>query len=143
MYDIVRFESDQNYNYEKVKDKILRCKNVEQARQQWNRKALVMLEDYSFDEGLMKEIAEKKKLCFLLDLSRIIKSYGVRRAIELTKMRNFLRFCNKFGAFYAFATFEEKKENARSEREVLNIAKLFEINDGQAKFAVKMLQHYL
>ena len=143
MYDIVKFESENFYQYEKVKDKILRCRNIEEARKNWNKKQLVMLEDYSFDEGPMKEIGVKKQLCFIIDLSRIIKSYGVKRGIELTKIRNFLRLCNKFGIFYTFSTFEEKKENVRSERELINIALLFDINEGHARFGLKMLDHYL
>ena len=143
MYDIVKFESKHLCVYNKIEESIIRCKDIKEARNHWNKEKLVLLDDYSFDSGLMSEIGAKAKLCFLIDLSRIIKTSGIIRAIGLTKIRNFLRFCNKFGIFYTFATFEERAEDIRSEEEIINIGLLFDINRGQAKFAVKMLEQYL
>ena len=143
MYDIVKYETDKLHSYEKTKNKIIRCKDIKEAREHWNKKQLVLLEDYSFDEGLMKQIALKKKICVIIDLSRVISSYGVKRAIELTRLRNFLRLSNKFGLFYTFVTFEKEEKHQRSREEMISIASLFGNNQGQTEFALEMLKHYV
>jgi len=91
----------------------------------------------------VKIIAEKKQICFLIDLGKIIKSRGVSRAIAISKLRNFLALCNRYGAFYTFATFAENENQIRTAEELVHIAMLFDINKGQARFALKMLNHYL
>lgn len=128
---------------EESKSKIMKFADVAEAANSKNKKLLAVLEDYKFDDGAIKLIGEKKKLCFLIDLSRIIEGYGIRRSIEISKLRSFLKLCNKHGAFYTFATFAEKKEEIRSPQELMHIAQLFDINKGQAKFALKMLGEYL
>jgi RNase P/RNase MRP subunit p30 len=150
MFDLIKCKADAEahgfskfYSFEDVKEKIESFKDVVAASQRKNRKILAMLEDYKFDDGAIKLIAEKKKLCFLIDLSRIIKSYRVKRAIEISKLRSFLRLCNKHGAFYAFASFSEKEKEIRSPQELLHISMLFDINKGQAKFALRMIGEYL
>jgi RNase P/RNase MRP subunit p30 len=126
-----------------VKGKIESFKDVGGASERRNKKVLVLLDDYKFDVGAIKLIGEKKKMCFLIDLSRIIKSYRVKRAIEISKLRSFLRLCNKYGALYAFATFSDKEEEIRTPEELMHIAMLFDINKGQAKFALRMLGEYI
>ncbi|HSB46991.1 MAG TPA: hypothetical protein VLD37_03185 [Candidatus Bilamarchaeum sp.] len=150
MFDIVRCEADAKkhgfdkfYFFDSIKPKLLECDDVVAAEQHKNRKALVMLRDFAFDEGAIKLIAEKKGLCFLIDLGRLMRSRGLGRAIAMSKIRTFLSLCNKFGALYAFASFAEKEADIRSPEELQHIALLFDINRGQAKFALKMLQHYL
>jgi len=154
MFDIIRCGTETGidpkkhgfekfYTYEQVKNRIATFPEVIAASQKRNVKTLLMLDDWKFDEGAIKLIAEKKKMCFLIDLSRIIKSYGIRRAVEISKLRNFLRLCNRFGAFYAFASFSEKEEDIRSPEELMHIAMLFDINKGQAKFGLMMLREYL
>jgi len=154
MFDIIRFKTEAGidpkkhgfekfYSYEQVKGRIITFPEVIAASQNRNAKTLAMLEDWKFDEGAIKLIAEKKKMCFLIDLSRIIKSYGIGRAVGISKLRNFLRLCNRFGAVYAFASFSEKEEEIRSSDELEHIAMLFDINKGQAKFALQMLKEYL
>jgi RNase P/RNase MRP subunit p30 len=150
MFDIVKCEADPKkfgfanfYFFDSVKPKLVECENVTAAEQHKNRKVLVMLKDFAFDEGAMKVIAEKKNVCFLIDLGRLMRSRGVARAIAISKIRTFLSLCNKFGALYAFASFSEKESELRTAEELANIALLFDINRGQAKFALKMIQHYL
>ncbi len=107
-----------------------------------NQKTLVRLKDYAFDEGAIKIIAEKKNSCFLIDVSQIIRSEGIRRAILISKLRSFLQFCNRYGAYYAFASFARNEDEIRNAEELQHIAMLLGINKGQARFALKMLQHY-
>lgn len=150
MFDLIKCKADPKkhgftrfYFFDEVKGKIASFPNVTAAVQSRNRKTLAMLDDYKFDDGAIKLIAEKKKMCFLIDLSRIVKSYRVKRAIEISKLRSFLRLCNKHGAFYAFASFSESVEEIRSPEELMHIAMLFDINKGQARFALRMLGEYL
>jgi RNase P/RNase MRP subunit p30 len=150
MFDIIRCEADPSkhgfsgfYQSDKAKGKITRARDLKAAVNHRNRKTLVLLEDYGFDEGAVKLIAEKKKACFLIDLGDLIRSRGVSRAILMSKLRTFLRLCNKHGAFYTFATFAEKESHMRSPDEFMHIAMLMGINKGQARFALKMLKHYL
>ena len=151
MYDIVKCEADpKKFGFEKfffldsARPKIIECENVMAAAENYkNRKVLVMLRDFAFDEGSMKLIAEKKQACFLIDIGRLIRSRGIGRAIAISKIRTFLSLCNRFGALYAFASFSEKESDVRSAGELENISLLFDINRGQAKFALRMIGQYL
>ncbi|MDD5172316.1 MAG: hypothetical protein PHF60_04755 [Candidatus ainarchaeum sp.] len=150
MFDIIKCPADPSkygferfYPFNEAKGKIIEVENVVAAANHKNRKILVSLRDYAFDEGALKIIAEKKNVCFLIDLGRIMRTRGVPRAIMLSKLRTFLRLCVKFGAFYTFATFAEKESQIRSPEELENIIMLFDLNRGQAKFALKMLRNYL
>lgn len=150
MFDIISCDAEPKkhgfegfYPSSDAKSKIIKAENLEAALKHKNQPVLVVLNDYAFDEGAIKVIAEKKKLCFLIDLSVLIRSYGVRRAILMSKLRTFLSLCNRFGAFYAFASFADKEEAIRSPEEIMAISSLLGVNRGQAKFALKMLSHYL
>ncbi len=148
MYDIVRCDADPSeFGFEKFfkyeKGKIIEAQNLQAAVQFKNKKSLIMLKDYAFDEGAIKVIAEKKKLCFLIDLGRLIRSSGIPRAIAMSKLRTFLRLCIKHGAFYSFASFANSPSKIRTPSELSHIAMLFNLNPGQAEFALKMLPHYL
>lgn len=148
MFDIIDCEADPKaYGFERFfhRDRagILQAKDLQGAALHKNRKSLVMLADYAFDEGAIKLIADKKRLCFVIDIGEIIRTRGVPRAILMSKLRTFLRLCNKHGAFYTFATFSKEKGRIRTPRELIHIAWLLGLNKGQAVFALDMLQHYL
>jgi len=148
MYDIVRCDADPSeFGFEKFfkheNGKITEVENLQAAVQFKNKKSLILLKDYAFDEGAIKVIAEKKKLCFLIDLGRLIRSSGIPRAIAMSKLRTFLRLCVKHGAFYSFASFANSPSKIRTPSELSHIAMLFDLNHGQAEFALKMLPHYL
>lgn len=150
MYDIIRCEADPSkhgfgrfYSYDTIKGKIIQASDIREAVKHKNRNALIMLKDYAFDEGAIKIIGEKKKLCFLIDIGRLIRMRGVPRAIAISKLRNFLSMCVRFGAYYSFASFAEREDEIRSPGELENIILLFGLNRGQARFALKMLKHYL
>jgi RNase P/RNase MRP subunit p30 len=150
MFDIIRcaaepsrFGFERFFSLTDAKGKIIEADNVVAAAEQRNRKSLVILKDYAFDEGAIKLIAEKKSLCFLIDIGRLVRTRGVPRAIAMSKLRTFLAMCNRFGAYYSFATFAEKENEIRTPGEMEHIAMLLGINRGQAKFALRMLKHYL
>ncbi len=150
MFDIVKCRADAPkygftafYSSEQLKGKAIEAENLEAAAQHKNKKSLILLRDYAYDEGAVKIIAEKKQLCFLIDLGRLIRARGISRAIALSKLRNFLGLCVRFNAFYTFATFAENEDQIRNADELIAIAGLLGLNRGQAKFALKMLAHYL
>ncbi|MFH0737025.1 MAG: hypothetical protein V1827_06635 [Candidatus Micrarchaeota archaeon] len=150
MFDIIRCSAEPKksgferfFSFDSIKGRVIEVADLAAAAEHKNRRSLIMLRDYAMDDGAIKIIAEKKALCFLIDLGRIMKTRGVPRAILLSKLRNFLRLCVKHGAFYAFATFAESEDKIRTPAELENIALLFGLNRGQAKFALKMLGQYL
>jgi len=150
MFDILKCPADpKKFGFERfffsndLAGRIVECENLESAVNHKNKKTLVSLRDYAFDEGAIRIIAEKKNICFLIDLGRLIKTRGVPRSIALSKLRNFLRLCVKYNAFYTFASFAETEDQIRSPDELISIITLFDLNRGQAKFALKMLKHYL
>jgi RNase P/RNase MRP subunit p30 len=150
MFDIIRFRKEPSlgfsrfYSYDEIKGKIAEAEDLADASARFkNKKVLVMLKDHAMDDGAVKLIAEKKNACFLIDLSRLIRIRGVPRSIAISKLRNFLALCVKHNAFYAFASFSENEGQVRSPEELMSIAMLLGINKGQAKFALKMLGHYL
>ncbi len=150
MFDIIKCQADPSafgfsrfYSIPDCKGKVVECENLAAAAEHKNRKVLISLRDYAFDEGAIKLIAEKKNACFLIDLGRLIRSRGVPRAIAFSKLRNFLRLCVKHGALYAFASFAEKDSQVRTPEELEHIIMLFGLNRGQAAFSLKMLPHYL
>jgi hypothetical protein len=150
MFDILKCKAvasdhgfDKFYFFNDLQSKITEVKDLKDAAKLRNKKTLILLEDYLFDEGAVKLIAEKKKACFLIDLSDLIQRRKIARAILISKLRTFLRVCNKHGAFYTFATFAETENQIRNPNELMHIAMLFGINKGQARFALKMLQHYI
>jgi RNase P/RNase MRP subunit p30 len=150
MFDIIkcdagpeRFGFARFFSINDCKGRIEEVENLEAAVALKNRKTLIMLRDYAFDEGAIRVIAEKKSACFIIDLGKLIRIRGVPRAIALSKLRNFLAMCVRFNAYYTFATFAEKESDIRSASEVESIIMLLGLNRGQASFSMKMLQHYL
>jgi RNase P/RNase MRP subunit p30 len=150
MYDIIKCKTDakvqhseQFYIYENVKSRIITVKNFAEAAQKRKQKKLIIVEDCSIDEGAIKLLGEEQRACILIDLSRILKNDGVRRAIEFSVIRTMLKLCIKHGAFYTFATFAEKEEDIRTIDELCHIGMLLGLNRGQGKFALKMIEDYL
>ena len=131
------------YSLPNISSKIVLAANLSEAAKHKNRKCLIQLKDYDFDEGSIKLIAEKKNACFLIDLSPIIRTNGQSRAILISKLTTFLRFCVKHGAHYTFASFASNEIEIRSAYELENFGALFGLNRGQMKFALNMLAHYL
>jgi hypothetical protein len=150
MFDIIRcsaepkkFGFERFFSFDSLKGRVIEADDLAAAANHKGKRSLIILKDYAIDEGAVKIIAEKKALCFLIDLGRLMRTRGVPRAIALSKLRNFLRLCVKYGAFYTFATFAEGENKIRNATELENIALLFDLNRGQAKFALKMLEGYL
>ncbi|MBD3210410.1 hypothetical protein GF318_03440 [Candidatus Micrarchaeota archaeon] len=150
MFDIVRCGAEPSeygfkelYRYENAKGSIAWVPGPRDAVKFRNKMKLIMLEDYSFDEGALKLIAEKKKACFLIDMGRLVKTKGIHRSILISKLRTFLGLCAKHSALYTFATFSETEMQIRTPWEMENIAMLLGLDRGQAKLSLKLLPHYV
>ncbi|VVB98599.1 Uncharacterised protein [uncultured archaeon] len=151
MFDIIRARNvaPESFNFSKfyflddVKNQVVKAPNLEEAMKQKNRKVLILLDEYREDIGLMKQFAEKSKAAFLIDLGRIIETNGFKRAVEMAKMRRFLRVCVKYEVPFALATFAKDEFSIRTAHEVCHIAGLVGLNAGQAKFGLERLEEYL
>ncbi|MGV8085608.1 MAG: hypothetical protein ACP5N9_05140 [Candidatus Bilamarchaeum sp.] len=152
MFDIIKFGSNPNpsifgfskfYLFSDISSKLVSASKLSEAANHKNKKCLIILKDYDFDEGSIKLIADKKNVCFLIDLSPLIHLSGQSRAIMISKLSIFLRFCIKHGAYYSFASFSNNEDELRSSFELENIGFLLGLNRGQMRFALNMLQHYL
>lgn len=151
MYDVIRvrniapeqFFFSKFYFLDEVKNHIVKVPDLEEAMKQKNRKVLILLDEYREDIGLMKQFAEKSRAAFLIDLGRIIETCGFRRAVELAKMRRFLRICVKYDVPFALASFAKDEFSIRNARELCHIATLVGLNIGQAKFGLERLKEYL
>ncbi len=149
MFDIIRCSADPSafgftsfFSPSDFSGRAVECENLAAALEHKNKRVLLSLRDYAFDEGAIRVIAEKKSACFLIDLGRLIRTRGVPRAIFISKLRNFLRLCVKHGALYAFASFAETESQIRTPEELEHIIMLLGLNRGQAGFALRMLPHY-
>ncbi len=118
-------------------------KNLDEAVNYKNKKVLLSLEDYSIDEGALKIIGEKQAACFLIDFSRIIKSNGVHRSIELSRIRTFFRYCIKYNVFFAITNLSSNEQYFRTDRELLHIAMLLGLDVGKAKNALMRGNDYI
>lgn len=150
MFDIIRCKAEPSkYGFEKfylledLGGKIINLENAKAAAALKGRKVLIILRDYTIDEGSIKLIGEKKNVCFLIDIGKVIRSSGVSRAITISKIRSFLKLCLKHGTYYTFSTFAEGENEIRTPDELEHIAMLFDLNRGQARFSLRMLKSYL
>ncbi len=150
MYDVVALKEA-----EKVKErlewpiaaleevKVVKARDVGKALKYRGSRTLILLEEWKAEEGALKLFAERKKACFLLPLAPLFREKGVRRAKIIREYRGFLKMCNKHGAFYSLNTLAEKEEELRSPEERCALGLLLGLNRGQAKFSLKMVEHYL
>ncbi len=151
MYDIIRarniapepFHFAKLYFLDEVKGRISKLPNLDEAMKMKNKKGLILLDKYSEDIGLMKKFAEKSSAAFLIDLGRLIETNGFGRAVEMAKMRRFLRTCVKYDIPFALASFAKDEFSIRNAKELCHIATLAGLNVGQAKFGLERLRGYL
>ena len=99
------------------------------------RKIAVILEDYRYDEGTLRVIGEKKAPVILIPVELLLTTKGMSRAKLISKLRNFLQLCAKFGVNYALGIID--KNTKRDEKEIISVGVLLGLNEGQAKMAVK------
>ncbi|MEM4359481.1 MAG: hypothetical protein QXT45_03040 [Candidatus Bilamarchaeaceae archaeon] len=105
-----------------------------------NRRAVAILADYSYDEGVLQVLGEKKSLVIFVSLDQLLKSRGIARSKLLYKLRNFLALCARFGVLFVLGFEEDIKTSPyalRGKDEIVALGQLLGLNRGQAKMAVK------
>lgn len=154
MFDIIFFnlKNPEKFGFKKtyffdsaqIKNKIIFAKSLSEAQKFKSQKKLIVIEDFEIkEEGLISDIIANKKVCFLIDLSKLIKSYGKRRAFLLSKTRQFIFHLIKKGAYFAVATFSKEEKDLRTSNEIENIMGLFNLNKKQILNAQEILGLYL
>lgn len=154
MFDIIFFnlENPEKFGFKKtyffnnpqIKNKIIFAKTLSEAQKFKSQKKLIVIEEFEIkEEGLISDMIANKKVCFLIDLSKLIKSYGKRRAFLLSKTRQFVFQLLKKGAYFAVATFAKEESELRNCNEIENIMGLFNLNKKQILNAQEILGLYL
>ncbi len=129
------FFNDTKY-INKKEIEMIEVKNIKEAIKYYKKNKYILLEEYKAIPSLMKKFSEGNAK-IIINLKKIIKNKGFKRAKEIALIKNFLKICVKFGINFIFATFEENKENARTWREIIHIGFLIGLNAGQTKLALK------
>ena len=151
-FDILKFRHNSQpkdlgfekfYIYPDIANRIKNTKDLQEAVNYKNNQSLIILNDYAIDDGALKLIGEKAKACFLIDLSRIIRSRGMRRVIELSRLRNFLIFCKKYKVKFTFASFATEEQALRTARELIHVGLILDLNLEEVKNALKLVSDYL
>ncbi len=138
------FQKTYFLNDPKIKNQIIFVKDLIEAQKIKGQRKLIVVEDFSVkEEGLITDICANKKTCFLIDLSKIIKSYGKRRSFALSKIRQFIFHLVKKGAYFAIASFSKDEKEMRNRDEIENIMALFNLNKKQTLNAQEILKFYL
>jgi len=132
-------------SFDKVKGKIKEVRSSNEVLSNINFRGLFLIKDYRISSEMIKVIGGKNKSLFLLDLSKIYNSYGIKRAIILSQMRRFLKSCIKYGASYSFVdlSINTPIEHIRNTKEIIAIGSLLGINEGQSKFGMVELGKFI
>jgi RNase P/RNase MRP subunit p30 len=96
--------------------------------------SLIVLQDYKYDEGALRVAGEKKSQIILVPVGQLITAKGMARARLLSKFRNFLKLCIRYGVLYAIGIVDKSIE--REDNELIAIGILLGLARGQAKMAV-------
>lgn len=99
------------------------------------KKINVVLDDYRYDEGVLRVIGEKKAPVVIIPVDRLINSEGITRARLISRLRNFLKPCTKYGVNYALGVLD--KNTKREDSEIVSIGVMLGLNTGQAEMSVK------
>jgi len=108
-----------------------------------NKKAIAIPGDYSYDEGTLRVLGEKKTLVVLVALDQLLKSHGMARSRLLYRLRNFLGLCVRFGVLFLLGFEEDIKSSSwsvREKEEVIALGQMLGLNRGQAKMAVERFE---
>jgi len=119
------------------------AKNIADAFRFRKRKGIVFLMDYKPKPTLIKRwCIGKPKAIIGIKLNDLIEKEGMERAKELGKLRTFTKLCFKFRLPLVLASFSKEEKELRTAFELINIAHLIGMNEGQAKMAL-MRAHFL
>ncbi len=117
---------------------IKKLKTTSDLLEHKGKKIAVVLDDYRYDEGVLRLIGEKKAPVIIIPAEILITSYGSVRAKLIYKLRNFLHLCTRHGVNYALGILD--KNIKREDSELIAIGVLLGLNKGQAEMAVKRFE---
>lgn len=131
------------HNYDAVKDRIKKVKDLADAVRYRNHRVLVLLSDYTVDDGAAKLLGEKGAACILINLSDVIAARGIRKAIEISRMRSFISCALRNGVVCALMSLAPDVQSIRTPRELIHIACLLDVKPDDAKRMLRVLGSYL
>ena len=114
---------------------IKKLKTTSDLLEHKGKKIAVVLDDYRYDEGVLRVIGEKKAPIIIIPADRLINSEGITRARLLSRLRNFLKPCIKHGVNYALGILD--KNTKREDSELVSIGVMLGLNTGQAEMSIK------
>jgi len=114
---------------------IIKLKTTSDLLVHKGRKIAVVLDDYRYDEGVLRVVGEKKAPVIIIPAERIINSEGTARARLISRLRNFLKPCIKYGVYYALGILD--KNTKREDNELVSIGIMLGLNQGQAEMSIK------
>ncbi len=116
-----------------IKQGIVHCKDLTEAKMHWNKKKMAILQDYSLEPGIMKEIAGKGRLCVAIPVAQVIRSRGITRTLLIRSLRNFISYGVKTGLECRIVSYAATTDELRSERELVHLGCLLGLTVSQAK----------
>ncbi|MBN2478032.1 hypothetical protein JXB01_01955 [Candidatus Micrarchaeota archaeon] len=131
------------YLYMNVKNKIMEIDSEKKILNYSNKKSVLLLKNLRINSEMIKVAGKRGKVLFLIDLSPLFIEKGIKKAVYLSQIRDFVKLCTKYKAFYSFATFAETKKQIKTIDEIKKELEKAGINSGQAEFALEMLGYYL
>ncbi len=103
------------------------------------KKMLFYLTTFETSTGAIKSVAEAGS-AFALPISPLFSKSGTPRAVLISKMRNFIRFCKKFNANFFLCTLAEREIELRNARELIGFGELLGLTENEAREKMKILK---
>ena len=106
------------------------------------KKMIFYLTSFETSTGAIKAVAESGS-AFAIPLSILLNKSGTPRAVLISKMRNFIRFCRKYNAGFFFCTLAEREIELRNARELIGFGELLGLTENEARERMKTLGELL
>ncbi len=90
------------------------------------------------DVGLMRSMAQNKKI-FEIPVNALLLSNGVERAILISKMRAFIKFCLKHRVDFALTTRAQNEFETKTPGELIAIGEVLGLERDQAMRAISVV----
>jgi hypothetical protein len=94
----------------------------------------------SFNEGVLSKVSKNPNITALVPLNGLIMSDGAEKAIELQRIRTWVRFLQRYSIRFTFASFGKNEETMRDENEREMVCALFGLDEGQSKAIVSNIE---
>ena len=94
------------------------------------------------DVGLVRAAAENRKP-FEIPLSLLLERRGAERAFLISRMRVFLRLCNKYGADFIITSGASSRLSMKSPGELTAVGEALGLSHDQAVKSISMVPEYI